>query len=451
MFNNLNQENVRGYCVGEPWNARAVAKDKGFTTLATQDIWLNHPGEGAGASTRRFATEKRDVLARRDEGRRSRPASGCDDPANVAEVAKTIGVEKYVNATPAEIEGRLGGNYDLGADLGTKTFGDDRMRFFRDGQVNVPRPGHAIWFMAQYVRFGYLKELPPTKELADKLILADLYAEVASSMGVTVPDDGMAPFTVKLDSTTFDPSQARARGETDHERRGDTTSARTPSLAVRRRVDRVDAPAADRRRPSAIPHPTAPRPPEPDRLRQPSPGSAVGTGRVRRARLASRLCGSSPAGGPRRCPAPRPRCRRSGELLGDAFEADGPAGKGIGLQLLDSLIRVFKGFAMAALVGIPLGFLIGTSRWATRMFNPVIQLLRPVSPLAWFPIWLTIMVKADTAAVWVIFITALWPVLLNTAAGAASVPDDQLDVARVFRFSRWGQLRGIVIPHACRR
>ncbi len=136
------------------------------------------------------------------------------------------------------------------------------------------------------------------------------------------------------------------------------------------------------------------------------------------------------------------------DLLGHAFEADGSAGKGVGLQLLDSLVRVFKGFAMAALVGIPLGFLIGTSRWATRMFNPVIQLLRPVSPLAWFPIWLTIMVKADKAAVWVIFITALWPVLLNTAAGAASVPDDQLDVARVFRFSRWARLRGIVVPHA---
>jgi nitrate/nitrite transport system permease protein len=86
-------------------------------------------------------------------------------------------------------------------------------------------------------------------------------------------------------------------------------------------------------------------------------------------------------------------------LLAHAFVADGPAGKGIGLQLADSLVRVFKGFTLAMVVGIPLGFLIGTSRSASRMFNPVIQLLRPVSPLAWFPIWLTILVKADLAAV----------------------------------------------------
>lgn len=205
MVNNLNQENVRGYCVGEPWNARAVAKDKGFTTLATQDLWVNHP-EKALVVNETFATEKRDVLA--DVMKATLEACQfCDDPANVGEVAKTIGVEKYVNATPAEIEGRLGGSYDLGADLGTKEFGETRMRFSRDGEVNVPRAGHAIWFMAQYVRFGYLKELPSTKELADKLILADLYAEVASSMGIKVPDDGMAPFEVKLDSTTFDPSR----------------------------------------------------------------------------------------------------------------------------------------------------------------------------------------------------------------------------------------------------
>lgn len=136
------------------------------------------------------------------------------------------------------------------------------------------------------------------------------------------------------------------------------------------------------------------------------------------------------------------------ELLGGAFLPDGPAGKGIGLQLLDSLSRVLRGFAMAAVVGIPLGFLIGNNRTLFRITNPVVQLLRPVSPLAWFPIWLTIMVKADPAAVWVIFVTSLWPTVINTAAGAASVPEYQRDVARVFTFSRWTELREIVIPHA---
>jgi nitrate/nitrite transport system permease protein len=136
------------------------------------------------------------------------------------------------------------------------------------------------------------------------------------------------------------------------------------------------------------------------------------------------------------------------ELLAGAFATDGPAGQGIGLQLIESLKKVFSGFAMAALVGIPLGFLIGTVPQLWKMINPIVQLLRPVSPLAWFPIWLTVMVKAEPAAIWVIFITALWPVVINTAAGAHSVPPQEHDVARVFRFSRWAELRHIVVPHA---
>ena len=136
------------------------------------------------------------------------------------------------------------------------------------------------------------------------------------------------------------------------------------------------------------------------------------------------------------------------ELLGQAFVADSTSGKGIGLQLIDSLLRVARGFGMAVVVGVPFGLLIGTNRVAFRMFNPIVQLLRPVSPLAWFPIWLTILVKADPAAVWTIFITCIWPIVINTSAGALSVPSDQRDVARVFRMGRISQLRHIVVPHA---
>jgi nitrate/nitrite transport system permease protein len=135
-------------------------------------------------------------------------------------------------------------------------------------------------------------------------------------------------------------------------------------------------------------------------------------------------------------------------LLGEAFAPDGPAGQGVGLQLRDSLVRVFKGFAMAAGFGVPFGFLIGRSKVAWRMFNPVIQLLRPVSPMAWFPIWLAVMTKMEPAAIWTIFVTSMMPVIVNTAAGAASVPTDQHDVARVFKFSKLTELREVVVPHA---
>lgn len=203
MFNNLNQENVRGYCVGEPWNARAVVKDKGFTTITSQDLWLHHP-EKALVVNDAFATGKKDVL--KDVMKAVLEAQQwLDDPKNVKETASIIGVEKYVNATPAEIEGRLGGSYDLGGGLGTKEYGDARMRFYRDGQTPFPRRSYAMWFMAQYVRFGYLPQLPDANALASTVILTDLYKEVAQSMKVPVPDDDMAPFTVTLDGATFDP------------------------------------------------------------------------------------------------------------------------------------------------------------------------------------------------------------------------------------------------------
>jgi nitrate/nitrite transport system permease protein len=140
-----------------------------------------------------------------------------------------------------------------------------------------------------------------------------------------------------------------------------------------------------------------------------------------------------------------------GELrtrLGRAFVKDATHGTGVGLQLWASLGRVFKGFGLAALVGVPLGLLIGSSERAWKAGNPVMQVLRPVSPLAWFPIWLVVFKNAPQAAVFVIFITALWPIVLNTAAGAQSVPADHRNVAKVFRFGRIEYVRHVLLPDA---
>jgi nitrate/nitrite transport system permease protein len=121
---------------------------------------------------------------------------------------------------------------------------------------------------------------------------------------------------------------------------------------------------------------------------------------------------------------------------------------GVGSQVLSSLGRVFKGFALAAVVGIPLGLWIGSSRRAWQAVNPLVQLLRPVSPLAWFPIWLVVFRNAPNAAIFVIFITALWPIVINTAAGAAAVPGDHRNVAKVFRFNRRAYIRHVLVPDA---
>lgn len=203
MVQNMSVGNVDGYCVGEPWNAVAVQQGIGFTHIATQDIWLNHP-EKALVVTERFATERRDVL--KDVMAAVLKASRwLDDAANRAQAAGTVAPENYINAPAAEIRGRLTGVYDLGGGLGTKDFRGEQMQFFRGGLVNFPRRSHAVWAMAQYVRMGYLKDPPPYQQIADQLVMGDLYAEVAQAEGIAVPDDDMAPFEVRLDGAVFDP------------------------------------------------------------------------------------------------------------------------------------------------------------------------------------------------------------------------------------------------------
>ncbi|MBD0266167.1 MAG: ABC transporter permease subunit, partial [Tolypothrix sp. Co-bin9] len=128
------------------------------------------------------------------------------------------------------------------------------------------------------------------------------------------------------------------------------------------------------------------------------------------------------------------------------FYQRGPGNLGIGWLLIASLRRVLIGFLLGAVVAIPLGFLIGMSKPAMLALNPIIQIFKPVSPLAWLPIALAIFNLADPSAIFVIFITSLWPTIINTALGVASVPKDYLDVARVLEMPRWRRITKIIWP-----
>jgi nitrate/nitrite transport system permease protein len=128
------------------------------------------------------------------------------------------------------------------------------------------------------------------------------------------------------------------------------------------------------------------------------------------------------------------------------FYERGPGNLGIGWLLLASLRRVLLGFLLGAVVAIPLGFLIGMSKSAMLALNPIIQIFKPVSPLAWLPIALAIFNLADPSAIFVIFITSLWPTIINTALGVSSVPKDYLDVARVLEIPRWRRITKIIWP-----
>jgi nitrate/nitrite transport system substrate-binding protein len=208
MVANMKVGNMDGYCVGEPWGGVAVKQGIGFTQVATQDIWKDHP-EKALVVNKDFSSKHKADLVKVMKAVME-ACKWLDVPANRKKAASIIGKAPYVNAPAEVIENRLMGNYDLGCNQGTEIYDNDYMLFHKGGMVNYPRKSHAIWAMAQYVRFGYLDEAPNYKAIADKLILQDLYEEVAASMKVKVPTDDMKPFSLTMDKTVFDPNNPAA-------------------------------------------------------------------------------------------------------------------------------------------------------------------------------------------------------------------------------------------------
>ncbi len=134
-------------------------------------------------------------------------------------------------------------------------------------------------------------------------------------------------------------------------------------------------------------------------------------------------------------------------LFSDPFYINNPNDMGIGWNILNSLYRVALGFGLAAVVGIPLGFIIGRYAFMSKMAAPIISILKPVSPLAWLPIGLLVFKAANPAAIWVIFITAIWPMIINTAVGVSKVPQDYMNVAKVLNLSEWKVVTKILFPY----
>lgn len=134
--------------------------------------------------------------------------------------------------------------------------------------------------------------------------------------------------------------------------------------------------------------------------------------------------------------------------LQEPFYDRGPNDKGVGIQMAYSLARVLVGFALAALVAIPIGFLIGMSPTTYKALDPFIQVLKPISPLAWMPLALFTLKDSMTSAVFVIFICSLWPMLINTAFGVASVRREWLNVARTLEVGPMRRAFRVILPAA---
>lgn len=147
-------------------------------------------------------------------------------------------------------------------------------------------------------------------------------------------------------------------------------------------------------------------------------------------------------------PAPSTIWAEAKELILDPFFNYGPQDLGLGFRMYVSLQRVAIGFGLAAAAGILLGTLVGQSTWAMRALDPIFQLLRTVPPLAWLPIALAAFRNSQPAAIFVIFITAIWPIIINTAVGIRNIPQDYRNVAQVLQLSQLEYFRKIMIPAA---
>jgi nitrate/nitrite transport system substrate-binding protein len=206
MVANMRVDNMEGYCVGEPWNGLAAAQNIGFTHIATQDLWKHHP-EKALVVNAGFATANKEDLKKVMKAI-IEASRWLDVMANRKKAASWLSRPNYVNAPVAVIEARLLGSSDLGCDIGVQKYKDDYMTFYNNGIVETPKKSYGIWFMAQFVRFGYLKTEPNYKAIAEKLILDDLFAEVAKEMTVPIQPD-MQVIKTNYD-IAFDPNNVAA-------------------------------------------------------------------------------------------------------------------------------------------------------------------------------------------------------------------------------------------------
>ena len=184
----------------------------------------------------------------------------------------------------------------------------------------------------------------------------------------------------------------------------------------------------------------------------PAPVAAAGPALTAEQTEYAKLMGKDTAGGAAPAKSGFPTLAQMGEViarnLASPFYDNGPNDKGIGLQLAYSLGRVGLGYLLAALVAIPLGFVIGMSPLAYRALDPFIQVLKPISPLAWMPLALYTIKDSSISGIFVIFICSVWPMLVNTAFGVASVRREWLNVAKTLEVSPLRKAFEVILPAA---
>ena len=203
MVMNMKIGNMSGYCVGEPWNQRAILDGIGFTAATTQEIWPDHPEKILGTTSAWVASHPHTARALTAAVLEASRWIDTSD-ANRIETAKTIAGRAYVNTAPETIQGRMLGDYDNG--LGKKWKDAHGMRFFNDGAVNYPYLSDGMWFLTQHKRWGLIEADPDYLAVAKKINRTDLYKQAATAVGgINLPASDMRSSTL-FDGKVWDGS-----------------------------------------------------------------------------------------------------------------------------------------------------------------------------------------------------------------------------------------------------
>jgi nitrate/nitrite transport system substrate-binding protein len=200
MVANMKVSKMDGFCVGEPWNARAIADGIGFTAVTTQQMWKDHP-EKVLAFTEEFAA-KNPKTVKAVMRALLEASQWADKLENRARLAEVVSQPQYINTTKDIILGRLLGDYDYGD--GRKEKDKSYMTFF-DRHTNFPLKSHGIWWLSQFRRWGMVKEPPEYRQIVDRVHRPDLFREVAKELGVETPREDMKKETL-WDGVTFEPA-----------------------------------------------------------------------------------------------------------------------------------------------------------------------------------------------------------------------------------------------------
>ena len=433
MVANMKVGNMDAFCVCEPWNHQLIHQNIGYTAITTGELWAKHPEKA-------FALRADYIEANPNATRALLMAimeaqMFCDEPGNKEEIAKICSERKYINAPYADIIDRMKGDFDYGTGKVVKNH-PQMMLYWKD-HASYPYRSHDLWFLTENIRWGYLPKSTDTKALVAKVNREDIWREAATALGVKdLPASTSRGKETFFDGKVFDPENPQAYLD---------------SLTIKR----MACPGNFKRNLFMTSHVEPAKPAS-------AGGMALKAGLQRMLRAAPQyvlpplivlvflliiwqLLTSTPGAS---LPSPTKVVSDTWELIVEPFYNNGGTDVGMGWQLLASLERVAYGFAMAVVVGVSLGVLVGQSTWAMRGLDPIFQVLRTVPPLAWLPLSLAAFQDSQPSALFVIFITAIWPIIINTSVGVRNIPADYQNVARVVRLNGWEYFYQIMLPAA---